>query len=46
LPVVPHNAYSFLNNYNNGPYFSGGHYNVGRSDDYQRLNDGMPYRLN
>jgi prepilin-type processing-associated H-X9-DG protein len=46
LPVVPHDAYSFYNNYNNSPYFSGGHYVVGDSNDYQRLNDGMPYRLN
>jgi prepilin-type N-terminal cleavage/methylation domain-containing protein len=46
LPVVPQDAYTFYNNYNNSPYFSGGHYNVGMSDDYQRLNDGMPYRLN
>ena len=46
LPIVPLNAYLFRNNYNSSPYFSGTHYLVGDSYDYQWLNDGMPYRLN
>jgi prepilin-type N-terminal cleavage/methylation domain-containing protein/prepilin-type processing-associated H-X9-DG protein len=45
LPVVPQTAYTFLKNYNNShnPYlFAGGHYQVGDSDDWQKLNSQMP----
>jgi prepilin-type N-terminal cleavage/methylation domain-containing protein len=44
LPVVPNDAYLFMNNYNSSSMFSGGHYNVLVSDDYQKLSDATPLK--
>ena len=44
LPVVPNDSYRFQNNYNNNTsQFSGQHYNVAYSIDYQALSDESPY---
>jgi prepilin-type N-terminal cleavage/methylation domain-containing protein len=43
LPVIPDNAHLFLNNYGGSSQFSGDHYVVGNSRDYQVLEDEMPY---
>jgi hypothetical protein len=42
LPVVSNNSYAFSANYNSSPMFSGGHYQVMDSDDYQKLSSQMP----
>jgi prepilin-type processing-associated H-X9-DG protein len=44
LKVVPSTSYSFMNNYNSSPQFSGNHYIVGFSKDYQTLDDEMPFK--
>ena len=44
LPVVPDDSYSFGNNYNGSSEFSGGHYQVVVSDDYQKLSDETPLK--
>jgi prepilin-type N-terminal cleavage/methylation domain-containing protein len=45
LPVMPSDDYSFNpNNYKSSPMFSDKHYQVGRSDDYQKLSDATPIR--
>jgi len=44
LPVVPKVAYSFLNNYNGSSWFSGGHYQVITSRDYNTLDDQVPFQ--
>jgi prepilin-type N-terminal cleavage/methylation domain-containing protein len=44
LSVIPDNAHLFMNNYGGSSQFSGGHYNVGNSQDYQVLDDEMPYQ--
>jgi prepilin-type processing-associated H-X9-DG protein len=44
LPVVPSNAYLFMNNYNGSPKFSGGHYVLASSPDYNTLDNEEPYQ--
>jgi hypothetical protein len=44
LPVVPSNAYLFSNNYNGSPKFSGGHYVLTSSPDYNTLDNEEPYQ--
>jgi prepilin-type N-terminal cleavage/methylation domain-containing protein/prepilin-type processing-associated H-X9-DG protein len=45
LPVIPDNAHSFANNYGGVTYFSGGHYVVKQSADYQTLDDEAPFHF-
>ena len=44
LPIIPDNAHIFPANYGGSSQFSGGHYIVGNSRDYQVLEDEMPYQ--
>jgi prepilin-type N-terminal cleavage/methylation domain-containing protein len=45
VPVVPSVAYMFINNYNGAMKgFAGGHYNVGYSIDYEKLNLQTPLK--
>jgi prepilin-type processing-associated H-X9-DG protein len=44
LPVIPDNAHSFPNNYNDSPDFQNGKYQVMSSRDYMTLDNECPYR--